>query len=56
MRLLFNGSLKESKECGKRSSVGFRRGPSSGARTLTGADSDSVKGLALERRSGDDQV
>ncbi|KAM0799326.1 hypothetical protein BDR22DRAFT_330488 [Usnea florida] len=56
VRLLFSGSLKESRECGKRSSVGFRRGPTLSARTLTGADSDSVKGLALERRSGDDQV
>ncbi|KAL9136393.1 MAG: hypothetical protein Q9175_002410 [Cornicularia normoerica] len=57
VQLLFSGKLNENKGSVKRScSISFNNRPSLGARKWTGAESDSVKGLALGYGSGHDQV
>ena len=52
VRLLFSGKLNAEKG----SSMSYSSKPSLGARKLTGTESDSMKGLAVGRRSGYDQV
>lgn len=56
VRLLFNGKLNKNNGPVKRSSIGLSSWPSLGARKWTGAESDSVKGLAVGHRSRYDQV
>lgn len=56
VRLLFSGKLKGNSVSVKRSSAGFNGRPSLGVRKWTGAESDSVTGLAVGRGSGYDQV
>ena len=56
VRLLFNGELKGNNGSVKRSSIGFNSRPSAGVRRWTGAESDGVRGLAVVRGNGYDQV
>lgn len=56
VRLLSSGKLNGNNGSVKRNSVGFNSRPSLGARKWTGAESDSVKGLAVGHGSGYGQV
>ncbi|CAF9909200.1 MAG: hypothetical protein ALECFALPRED_005408 [Alectoria fallacina] len=56
VRLLFNGKLNGNNGSVRRSSIGFNSRPSAGVRKWTGAESDSVRGLAVGQGSGYDQV
>lgn len=56
VRLLFSGKLNEKDGSMKRSSIAFNSRPNLGVRKWTGTESDSVKGLAVGRGNGYDQV
>ena len=56
VRLLLSGRLKGNGGSVKKSSAGFNSRPGLGVRKWTGAESDSVTGLAVGHGSGYDQV